>query len=138
VKNEAEHHFRANRVQAIFKTSDDAKIVAPTFMHDGVFTNLDEVIRSHLSVLEAARNYTPAGQNLAADLSGPTGPIDPILNRIDPILANPIPLTNTQIADLIAFVRYGLLDPRAKPANLRSLVPSSVPSGRPMLKFEFP
>jgi len=36
---------------------------------------------------------------------------------------------------LVDFVRNGLLDPRAKPENLRKLVPKSVPSG--VLIFEF-
>ena len=36
-----------------------------------------------------------------------------------------------------AFLRHGLLDSRALPENLRSLVPPSVPSGRPVLQFQF-
>ena len=61
-----------------------------------------------------------------------------MLARVDPILAAPINLTSDQIRQLIAFVRFGLLDPRAKPERLRRLIPQSVPSGRPMFKFEFP
>jgi cytochrome c peroxidase len=112
--------------------------VQTTFMHNGAFTNLEDAIRHHLNVIDSARAYTPAGQNLASDLSGPTGPIKPVLARLDPVLAAPINLTEDQIRQLVAFVGHGLLDPRAKPENLRELVPPSVPSGRPVLTFEFP
>jgi cytochrome c peroxidase len=95
-------------------------------------------VRHHLNVVASARHYTPARQQLAADLSGPTGPIEPVLARVDPILTTPITLTSEQIDQLVAFVRHGLLDPRAKPEHLRRLVPRSVPSGRPVLIFEFP
>ncbi len=110
----------------------------PTFMHNGAFTRLEDAVRHHLNVVASARHYTPTHQQLAADLSGPTGPIEPVLACIDPILATPISLTSGQIDQLVAFVRDGLLDPRAKPERLRRLVPQSVPSGRPVLIFEFP
>ena len=66
------------------------------------------------------------------------GSIEPVLARLDPLLAAPIDLTNDHIRQLIAFVKNGLPDPRAKPDNLRHLVPRTVPSGRPPLIFEFP
>jgi len=37
---------------------------------------------------------------------------------------------------LVDFVPNGLLDPRAKPENLRKLIPTRVPSGRALQKFE--
>jgi cytochrome c peroxidase len=107
-------------------------------MHNGAFTSLEDAIRHHLDVTDSALSYTPASQQLAVDLSGPTGPAEPVLLRVDPILATPITLTGEQFDQLIAFVRDGLLDPRAKPDNLRRLVPRAVPSGRPVLTFEFP
>jgi cytochrome c peroxidase len=122
-----------------FRTSPLRNVaVQPTFMHNGAFTSLGDAVMHHLNVIESARAYTPANQNLAADLAGPTGPIDPVLAHLDPILATPIRLTDDQIRQLIAFVENGLLDPRAKPDNLRKLVPRTVPSGRPVLTFEFP
>jgi cytochrome c peroxidase len=121
-----------------FRTSPLRNVaVQATFMHNGAFTRLEDAVRYHLNVLASARRYTPAHQQLAADLSGPTGPIEPVLARIDPILATPISLANEQIEQLVAFVRNGLLDPQAKPERLRRLVPRSVPSGRPVLTFEF-
>jgi len=122
-----------------FRTSPLRNVVVqPTFMHNGAFTNLEDAVRHHLNVFDSARSHTPTSQNLAADLCGPTGPIEPVLERVDPILATPISLTNDQIDQLVAFVQNGLLDPRAKPQNLSKLVPRSVPSGRPVLIFEFP
>jgi cytochrome c peroxidase len=122
-----------------FRTSPLRNVaVQPTFMHNGAFTRLEDAIRHHLDVATSARIYSPASQHLAADLSGAIGPIDPVLARVDPILAKPIALTPVEFDQLVAFVRYGLLDPRAKPESLRRLVPRNVPSGRAMLTLEFP
>ncbi|MFN8475305.1 MAG: cytochrome c peroxidase [Anaerolineae bacterium] len=112
--------------------------VQPTFMHNGAFTRLEDAVRHHLNVAASARGYAPQSERLAADLTGPTGPIDPVLARVDPILATPIELTPDEFRQLVAFVRHGLLDPRATPQQLRKLIPTAVPSGRPMLKFESP
>jgi cytochrome c peroxidase len=112
--------------------------VQPAFMHNGAFTRLEDAVRHHLDVVASARQYSPAGQQHAADLSGPMGPMEQVLARVDPLLATPITLTDEEVDQLVAFVRNGLLDPRARPENLRRLVPHSVPSGRPMLVFEFP
>jgi cytochrome c peroxidase len=122
-----------------FRTSPLRNVaVQPTFMHNGAFTTLEDAIRHHLDVVASATAYTPASQNLAPDLSGPMGPIEPVLERLDPLLATPIPLTEEEIEQLVAFVENGLLDPRARPENLKRLVPRSVPSGRPVHSFEFP
>jgi cytochrome c peroxidase len=122
-----------------FRTSPLRNVaLQPTFMHNGAFTNLGDAVRHHLDVLASARRYTPAKQNLAADLSGPAGPLDPVLARVDPILATPLQLNEEQTRQLVAFVRFGLLDPRARPVHLRRLIPQAVPSGRPMFIFEFP
>jgi cytochrome c peroxidase len=122
-----------------FRTSPLRNVaVQPTFMHNGAFTTLEDAIRHHLDVVASATAYTPASQNLAPDLSGPMGPIEPVLERLDAVLATPIPLTEEEIEQLVAFVENGLLDPRARPENLKRLVPKSVPSGRPVHSFEFP
>jgi hypothetical protein len=62
----------------------------------------------------------------------------PVLARLDPLLLNSIVLSDREFRQLVDFVTNGLLDPRARPENLRKLVPKSVPSGRPVLRFEFP
>jgi cytochrome c peroxidase len=112
--------------------------VQPAFMHNGAFRSLDDAVRHHLDVFESALNYTPAAQQLAPDLDTSPDSIYPVLVRLDPLLTTPIMLTDEQFRQLVAFVRRGLLDPRARPEHLRKLVPKSVPSGRPVLLFEFP
>ena len=122
-----------------FRTSPLRNIaVQPTFMHNGAFTGLDDAVRHHLDVFASARGYRPDQAGLAADLAGPTGPIEPVLARVDPILARPIDLTAEEFRQLVAFVRHGLLDPRATPEQLRKLIPPAVPSSRPTLSFEPP
>jgi hypothetical protein len=63
------------------------------------------------------------------------GPIEPVLERVDPILITPISLTDDEFRELVDFVRNGLLDEKAKPENLQRLIPRSVPSGFPVLMF---
>ena len=122
-----------------FRTSPLRNVaVQPTFMHNGAFTRLDDAIRHHLNVTDSALHYTTASQNLPTDLSGPLGPMAPVLARLDPALSTPIVLTESQFYQLLAIVRDGLLDPRATPERLRHLIPHTVPSGRPVLVFEFP
>ncbi len=122
-----------------FRTSPLRNVaLQPAFMHNGAFTHLDDAIRYHLDALDSASHYTPASQRLPADLSGPMGPMDPVLARLDPALASPIVLTETQFNQLLAFVRDGLLDPDATPDHLQHLIPRAVPSGRPVLVFEIP
>jgi cytochrome c peroxidase len=112
--------------------------VEAAFMHDGAFTTLAGAIRHHLNVAASLRSYDPGSQGLPADLAGPIGPTTPLLEALDPLLRRPIDLTPAEFDDLVAFVRDGLLDPRATTARLRSLVPGAVPSGAAPLRFEFP
>ncbi len=64
-------------------------------------------------------------------------PLAPILAQLDPRLSAPAALSDAEIDQLAAFVGHGLLDPRARPENLRKLVPKAVPSGNPLLLYEF-
>jgi cytochrome c peroxidase len=111
--------------------------VEAAFMHDGAFTTLEDAIRQHLNPAEFLQTYDLSAQGLPSDLMGPVGPVGPLLAAVDPRLAEPIRLTPTELADLVAFVRDGLLDPRARPEALRKLVPEHLPSGRRPLTFEF-
>jgi cytochrome c peroxidase len=70
------------------------------------------------------------------DLTTRLGPIEPVLKQLDPLLQSPIQLTTDEFDDLVAFIKYGLLDERAKAENLCQLVPNQVPSGMPVLFFE--
>jgi hypothetical protein len=64
------------------------------------------------------------------------GPIENILATVDPLLASPIQLEQDEFEHLVAFVRNGLLDQRAAPKSLCSVVPTAVPSGMPVLTFD--
>lgn len=110
--------------------------VAPGFFHNGAFIRLEDAIRHHLNVYQSARSYNPVEAGVPGDLAQRVGPIEPILNRLDPLLRHPNELTPSEFDDLVSFVRDGLLDKRAKPENLCQLVPAQVPSGLPVLNFE--
>lgn len=121
----------------MFRTSPIRNVaLQPAFMHNGAFVRLEDAIRHHLDPVASARAYTP--QLLAPDLRGPLGPIDPVLARLDPRVSTPTTLSDAEFADLVAFVRDGLLDTGARPAKLRTLIPNKVPSGRPTMTFEYP
>ncbi|HXI92502.1 MAG TPA: cytochrome c peroxidase [Blastocatellia bacterium] len=120
-----------------FRTSPIRNVgLQPAFFHNGAFTRLEDAVRHHLDVFTSARSYSPGAAGVDPDLTAPMGPIEPVLARVDPILATPINLTADEFRQLVDFVRNGLLDQRAKPENLRKLIPSSVPSGFPVLRFE--
>ncbi|MEW6302837.1 MAG: cytochrome c peroxidase [Verrucomicrobiota bacterium] len=121
-----------------FRTSPLRNVALQSaFFHNGAFTRLEDAVRHHLDVFTSARTYDPVRAGVAADLTGPVGPIEPVLARVDPLLREPIVLTDEEFTQLVDFVRHGLLDPRAEPVRLRHLIPQSVPSGRPVLLFEF-
>jgi len=120
-----------------FRTSPLRNVaLQPAFFHNGAFTRLEDAIRHHLNVSDSARAYDPQRAGVDADLRGPMGPVEPMLARLDPLLSTPAALTDTEVRQLVDFVRNGLLDSRARPEKLRHLIPSTVPSGRPALLFE--
>jgi cytochrome c peroxidase len=106
----------------------------PAFMHNGAFVRLEDAMRYHLDALGRAPSYTTGA--LPADLQGPTGPLAPVLDRLDPVLRTPVSLTDEEFAALVDFVRSGLLDPAAAPHKLRRLIPEKLPSGEPNLIFQ--
>ena len=110
--------------------------VQPAFFHNGAFTRLEDAIRHHLNVTASALDYHPAAAAVDKDLRQRLGPIEPVLARVDPRLASPRYLPAVDFEHLVAFVRTGLLDPRALRQNLCSLVPSTLPSGMTPLEFQ--
>jgi cytochrome c peroxidase len=108
----------------------------PAFFHNGAFTRLEDAIYHHLHVFESARNYDPIRAGVAKDLTLRLAPVEPVLARVDPLLLNPPQLTQEEFEDLVTFVRTGLLDRRADPQNLCSLIPATLPSGMQPLHFE--
>lgn len=118
-----------------FRTSPLRNVgVQPAFFHNGAFTTLEGAVRHHLGVVASVAAYTTRA--LDADLQGPLGPMEPVLARLDPLVSTPQNLTRQEFEDLVAFVRHGLLDPRAMPHETMKLIPKSVPSGRPVLRFQ--
>lgn len=63
-------------------------------------------------------------------------PADPVLATLDPLLATPLRLSESEIADLVKFVGSGLLDKRANAESFRDKIPASLPSGMTPLRFE--
>ncbi len=107
--------------------------VAPAFFHNGAFGSIRAAIEHHLDVVNSALDYDPDDNGLPPDLS--VGPIEPVLAAgIDPLLAQPILLTQKEIKELTAFVTEALLDDRVK--DFCDLVPESVPSGVPVAQFQ--
>jgi len=120
-----------------FRTSPIRNVaLQPAFFHNGAFTRLEDAVRHHLDVFASMRAYDPQTAGIAADLHVVPGPTEPVLARVDPVLATPILLTEDEFRNLLDFVRDGLLDPRAQPQQLRRLIPRTVPSGFPVLRFE--
>ena len=120
-----------------FRTSPLRNVaLQSTFMHDGAFTTLEAAVRHHLNTVVSALTYDPVAQGLDTDLTGPTAPLTPILLRLDPLLVSPQRLSEEQLDSIVAFLRNGLLDPRASPEKLRHLIPEKLPSNRPSLVFQ--
>jgi len=120
-----------------FRTSPLRNVaLQPAFMHNGAFVWLEDAIRYHLDATRGAGSFSTA--RLPADLRGPTGPLQPVLARLDPLLRQPVTLTDVEFEALVAFVRDGLLDPDARPQRLRRLIPEKLPSGLPNMIFESP
>lgn len=110
--------------------------IQPTFFHNGAFTRLEDAIGHHLNVAESAREYQAAAAGVDRDLRDRLGPVEPMLARVAPRLASPLFMRGDDFENLVAFVRTGLLDPRALPRHLCAIAPESLPSGLPPLRFQ--
>jgi cytochrome c peroxidase len=120
-----------------FRTSPLRNVaLQPAFFHVGSFTTLDDTIRHHLDVLGSLHNYNAKQAGVAPDLATRLAPISNVAATIDPLLRDPLYLTTQEFKDLTEFVRTGLLDERMLPSHTCALVPKSLPSGAPLLKFE--
>ncbi|MGH7469324.1 MAG: cytochrome-c peroxidase [Longimicrobiales bacterium] len=118
-----------------FRSSPLRNVALQTaFMHNGAFVRLADAMRYHLDALSGAATFSTA--RLPADLRGPLGPIQPVLERLDARLRKPVRLSQEEFEDLVDFVRDGLLDPGARSHRLRHLIPEKLPSGRPNLIFQ--
>jgi cytochrome c peroxidase len=118
-----------------FRTSPLRNVALQSaFMHNGAFVRLEDAIRYHLDALAGASAYST--DLLPLDLKQPTGPIQPVLDRLDALLRRRVQLSADEFEALVDFVRNGLLDPAARPERLRRLIPRNLPSGRANLVFQ--
>jgi len=108
----------------------------PAFFHNGAFTRLEDAVRHHLNARDSARNYSPIRAGIDKDLTFRLGPVEPVLATLDSALSTPLNLARDEFEDLLAFLKNGLLDERAKPQSLCLVSPKTVPSGIPVLSFE--
>ena len=105
----------------------------PTFFHNGAFTKLEDAIQHHLDVAKSVSGYRPS-RHVAPDLAGLTGPMAPVLEKLDLKLRKPTKLSHDEFRQLVSFVRFGLLDERA--FFLNSLMPDELISGQEPLEFQ--
>ena len=92
-----------------------------------------DAIQHHLDVAKSVREYRPS-RHVASDLAGPTGPMAPVLAKLDAKLQKPTKLSHNEFRQLVAFVRFGLLDERS--LFLDSLIPVELISGLEPLEFQ--
>jgi len=105
----------------------NVELTAPYF-HSGAFRTLEAVVRHYNDVRKSLTEYDPS--QLDPDVQtmhhGGTATTSAVLATLDFRLNRPLGLTETEIGELVAFLK-SLTDPAAR--NLSSLVPASVPSG---------
>jgi cytochrome c peroxidase len=120
-----------------FRTSPLRNVaLQPTFFHNGAFTRLQDALQYHVDTIASARKYHPIAAGVARDLTYRKGPVEPTLQRLDPLLAARAPLTQQEFQDLYRFLSHSLTDTRLRSENFCSMVPASLPSGMPSLVFE--
>jgi cytochrome c peroxidase len=122
-----------------FRTSPLRNIaLQAAFFHNGSFTKLEEALRYHLDTLDLAPSYDAAAAGVDADLTVRKGPLQPVLDRLEPRIAalGDLNLSPREFQDLLAFLRDGLLDPDARPEKLCKQIPETVPSGLKVLEFQ--
>lgn len=108
----------------------NVELTAPYF-HDGTIPTLEAAVRHYSDVSKSLRTFDPATLPPAFQSSyhGDQRTIDTLLATLDFRLRQPLNLTDTEVADLVAFLK-SLTDPAAR--DLSGIVPTSVPSGLPV------
>jgi len=121
-----------------FRTSPLRNVaLQPAFFHNGAFTKLEDAINHHLNAVESTTKYNAKQAGVAPDLANILAPTQNVLATLDPqIAAAKGRLTPTEVQDLIAFVKYGLLDDRAGAHETCKLIPENLPSGMQVHRFQ--
>lgn len=108
----------------------NVELTAP-YMHNGAYAALEAVIEHYDDVPLGLRTYDVS--QLAPPLRdlhhGGDAEVDAIMANLDFRLRVPLDLTDAEKLELVAFLK-SLTDPAA--VDLRSLIPSSMPSGLPV------
>ncbi len=108
----------------------NVELTAPYF-HDGAYPTLEAVVKHYNDVGLALPGFdaTQLAPDVRAAYHGDPATVAEVLARLDFRLQQPLKLTETERAELVAFLK-ALTDPSAR--NLSGLVPVSVPSGLPV------
>ena len=108
----------------------NVELTAPYF-HDGAIATLEAAVRHYNDVPKSLREFDPSTLPAAVQSSyhGDQTTIDSVLRSLDFRLRTPLNLTDTQIDELVAFLK-SLTDPAAR--DLSGIIPASVPSGLPV------
>ncbi|MGB0386701.1 MAG: cytochrome-c peroxidase [Ardenticatenaceae bacterium] len=101
------------------------------WMHNGAYSNLEDVIRHHMDPEHALFNYDVSQLHpiLQEQHRGEEKIILGMLMNLEPLVATPLELSDQQIEKLMAFLN-ALTSPTA--TDLEHLIPESVPSGLPL------
>jgi cytochrome c peroxidase len=103
-------------------------------MHNGAYATLEGAIRHYVNVGAALRGFSAAGVDprlqATVDLSAAT--LAGVEATLDPKVRQPVPLSDRDIGDLIAFL-MALTDPAS--SLVLSDIPWTVPSGLPVSDY---
>jgi cytochrome c peroxidase len=108
----------------------NVELTAPYF-HDGTIATLEAAVRHYSDISKSLRTFDPATlpAQYQSSYHGEPQTIDTLLRTLDFRLRTPLNLTETEVSELVAFLK-SLTDPAAR--DLSGLVPASVPSGLPV------
>ena len=86
----------------------------------------DDKVSSALEITLRKQGFTGTVESSLTKRLG--RPIDNMLARIDPLLANPVRLSETEFQDLYYFLAVSLCDTRARRENFCTFIPERLPS----------
>ena len=105
----------------------NVELTAP-YMHDGAYATLEAVVRHYNNVDSAVKAFdvSQLDPSLRGSYHGDPATINALLSSLDGRLRQPLGLTEDELKTLVAFLK-SLTDPSAR--DMRSVIPSSIPSG---------
>ncbi len=100
------------------------------WMHDGIYTKLEDTVSHELNPIKSAKNYDPY-KHLPKDIADLYRPeqLKTIMSFVDSNEIAPVQLSQSEMNDLMAFL-HSLTSPSLE--QLVKIVPKSVPSGLPV------